>query len=104
MELEESKPSVKEMVAEANRRQQDPATRIEPGPEAAAEVLGENAEVSQFATALSSQPEATATPKRTSELTPEDIAAMDDETFKKLDIRGLSRETMYSAFQRKAQS
>lgn len=55
-----------DMVAEAERRQQDPATRIEPGPEAAAAALGENTEVANLA-------QATAATKTTDGLTDEEI-------------------------------
>lgn len=78
--------SLLDMVQEAERRQQDPETRIEPGPEAAREALGE--------------PQEKETPK--GELTPEDIRAMDDVAFSKLDVQGLSREAMVAAFQRKS--
>ena len=95
MEAEQAKKlsasTIREMNEEAARRQADPETRIEPGLEAAVEagVAPKEMLESPFV-----KPE---------DLTPEDIASMDDITFKKLDPRQLSREAMLAAFQRKSQ-
>lgn len=88
-----------DMVQEAERRQKDPTTRIEPGPEAAAEALGENKEVAQAAVAVK---ELQDQEKPKSELTPGDIQNMTDEEFAKLDVKGLSQPALISAFQRKS--
>lgn len=93
--------TLSEMVAEADRRQQDPATRIEPGPEAAAEALGENPEVAALANSVA---DIGGTPEKPiAELTEEDILGMDDVSFDKLDVRRLSRDQMMVAYQRKSQ-
>lgn len=84
-----SEGTLTEMVAEADRRQKDPATRIEPGPQTPEQV--------QFAQDLS-QP-VKATPLE--EMTPEDIIAMDDVAFAKLDPQRLSKEQLSAAFRRK---
>lgn len=85
-----------EMVAEADRRQQDPATRIEPGLENAPEHIQEHAR-----TLASGQDEA---PYKSPEtLTAQDIIEMDEVAFKKLDPQGLSRDAMMAAFRRKSQ-
>lgn len=82
-----------EMVQEANRRQQDPATRIEPGLENAPEHIQAHAKVLEEPTKG----------KDLKDLTPEDIMAMDDIAFAKLDPKKLSPEQMLVAFQRKMQ-
>lgn len=88
------------LVEEAARRQADPATRIEPGPQAAAAALGENAPVANLASAVAADtgevPE-----KKQEDMTPEDILALDDAAFKKIDVRRLTRESMLAAYQRK---
>lgn len=95
-----SSATLTEMVQEADRRQQDPATRIEPGPEAAAKVLGENPEVAQLAESVK---DGGVPAKKPEDLTPDDVRFMDEVAFKKLDPQKLSRETMVAAFHRKSQ-
>lgn len=89
-----------DMINEAERRQQDPATRIEPGLEAAQEALQPAPEVVVVAKAVadSGEPE-----KKIEDLTESDILAMDEVSFKKLDIQKLSKEQMQIAFRRKLQ-
>jgi hypothetical protein len=91
--------SLLDMVAEAERRQKDPATRIEPGPEAAREALGSNPEVEKAAVAVKEAQEA---PKPKSEMTAEDVRALSDEDFANLDVKGLSQAALVAAFQRKS--
>lgn len=74
------------MVAEADRRQNDPATAIEPGD-----------------TSLLASGQDEAPYKAPEDLTAEDVKAMDDIAFKKLDVQRLSRDAMLAAFQRKNQ-
>lgn len=88
-----------EMVEEAGRRQQDPATRIEPGLEAAKEALQPSPEMVKVAEAVADG----GVPEIAMEdLTGADIEAMDDVSFKKLDPRRLSQEAMMAAFRRKS--
>jgi hypothetical protein len=111
---------LKDMVEEAARRQQDPATRIEPGPEAAAEALGANAEVAQLAEHVKKEditathvgqepPEPVAPPVELVKgkafydaLTNEEILAMPEPDFKKLDPRMLNQSQLQAAFRRRA--
>lgn len=79
-----SSTDITNMVEEAARRQEDPATRVEPG------LAGLPDEVRT----LSDE-------ELTADLTPEDIREMDDIAFKKLNTRFLSREALLAAFQRK---
>jgi hypothetical protein len=94
-----------EMVQEAEERQKDPATRIEPGPEAAREALGSNPAMEQAAQAIAedSAPVAPAETddKKKDELTADDIRAMSDNEFSKLNVQGLSQPALVAAFQRK---
>lgn len=83
--------TLSEMVAEADRRQQDPATRIEPGLDNAPAHIQENARVLEAAIA---EPDP-------SELTPEDIVAMSNEQFDNLDPQKLSQEALKAAYLRK---
>lgn len=94
-----SSSTLTEMVEEADRRQQDPATRIESGPEAATAALGSDPAVEGLAKNLADEPA-----KRPEDLTPEDIETMDDIAFRKLDAKKLSREAMLAAFMRKNKS
>jgi hypothetical protein len=103
--------TLSEMVEEAQRRQADPATRIEPGPEAAREALGSSPAMEQAAQAIAKEqassqegptPVAPSEDKKKGDLTAEDIRAMDDIAFKKLDVKGLSQEALVAAFQRKS--
>jgi hypothetical protein len=87
-----------EMVAEADRRQQDPATRIEPGLEAARAALGESPEIEKAAIAIAEGTEK----EKTEDLTPSDIEEMDDIAFKKLDVQKLNKEALVAAFKRKS--
>lgn len=80
-----SDSTISEMVAEADRRQQDPATRIEPGLENAPAHIREQAAIL----------------KKTEDLTADDVLALSDEDFKKLDPRKLSQAAMLAAYQRK---
>lgn len=95
-----SDETLSEMVEEAARRQEDPATRIEPGPEAAAAVLGENPGVAELAKDIADGgvPEI-----KTENLTPEDVLSMDPVAFSKLDERQLSKDALLAAFRRKSQ-
>lgn len=107
--------TLQEMVAEAEKRQKDPATRIEPGPEAAREALGSSPAVEQAAQAIAKDsastqegPQPTSTDDGTTkqkakgDLTADDIRAMDDVAFGKLDVQGLSQPALVAAFQRKS--
>lgn len=85
--------TVSEMVQEAARRQENPETRVAPGIEAAREALGENPEVEKLAKSV----------KKVS-YTPEDIAAMSDEEFANLDVRGLPQPVVLAAYKRKIQN
>lgn len=79
------------MVQEADRRQNDPATAIEPG------------DTSLVSPPVAPEEDDGGVPaKRPEDLTPEDIREMDDIAFRKLDVQKLSRETMVAAFQRKS--
>ena len=104
-----SSESLSEMVTEADRRQQDPATRIEPG---GSEPTG----VSQLADHIKKEdapagqegpmPVAPAEgggvkAKEPEELTEQEIMEMDDIAFKKLDPRRLSPMQLQAAFRRK---
>lgn len=73
---------ITELVTEADRRQQDPETRIEPG------TLPAGVEPPQE--------------KRQEDLTADDIRGMDDEAFAKLDPKRLNQDAMYAAFTRKS--
>lgn len=88
-----------DMVQEAERRQKDPATRIEPGPEAAREALGSSPEMEKAAVAVKESQEQE---KPKGELTPDDIRAMSDEDFTNLDVKGLAQPALVAAFQRKS--
>lgn len=89
-----------DMVEEADRRQKDPATRIEPGvaPQDADE------DIKKVAVAVVEAQDADEPAKRPEDLTPEDIRELDDIAFKKLDVKKLSREAMLAAFERKNRS
>lgn len=91
--------TLSEMVAEAARRQEDPATRIEPG------VIqeGESAQIIQMAKQVADDGGGVKA-KPLEELTETDIVEMDDIAFAKLDPQKLSREAMLAAFRRKTQS
>lgn len=80
MAKEGAKPTVAEMVQEADRRQQDPETRVLPSSE---EAVAE---------------------KSMEELTAAEVSEMDDIAFKKLDPRRLSKEAMMAAFERKSKA
>lgn len=95
-----SSQTLSEMVAEADRLQKDPATRIEAGPEAAAAVLGENTAVATLAKSVASEQDVPA--KKKSEYTAQDIVEMDDVAFAKLDVQGLPQEALVAAFRRKS--
>lgn len=92
--------TIHEMVLEADRRQKDPATRIEPGLDAAREALGPNPEVEKAALSIV---DGGAPATKIEDLSPDDILEMDAEAFDKLDIRELNKEQMMAAFRRKAQ-
>ena len=96
--------SLHEMVEEAARRQEDPATRIEPGPEAAREALGANPEIEKAAAQIASTTDGGVPARKTEELVAADIEEMDDIAFKKLDIQKLNKEAMFAAFKRKSSS
>ncbi len=89
-----SSETISEMVEEAARRQADPATRIEPGLEAAKEALGldEQSPVLKLAQSIKEEKP---------ELTEEDLLTMPSEEFEKLDIKTLSKELLMVAFKRK---
>lgn len=88
-----SDSTIAEMNAEAARRQQDPATRIEPGLEAA--------QAAGVAPAHIVDP----TPgKKIEDLTEQDILSMDEISFQKLDAKKLNMEQMQVAFRRKMQN
>ena len=89
-----SNETLMQMVQEADERQKDPATRIEPGLENAPEHIQQNGAALAEALELPT--------KRDEDLTPDDILAMDDEAFKKIDPQKLSQETMMAAFRRKS--
>lgn len=91
-----SSETLHEMMLEAERRQQDPATRIEPGIEAAREALGENPEVEALAVSIAEQQK-----EKPKELTPEDVMSMSDEDFERLDPKKLSAPALQAAFARK---
>lgn len=93
-----SSATLTEMVMEAERRQKDPETRIEPGLEAAREALGPSPEMEAMAKHVLEQdvPET-----KVEDLTAEDILSMDEVAFKKLNPRQLNQEQMLAAFQRK---
>lgn len=94
--------SLKDMMAEAERRQADPATRIEPGPEAARAALGESPQVEALAQSVA---DGGVPAKRVEDYTVEDVRAMDEISFGKLDVRKLhNREAMLAAFERKSKS
>lgn len=106
-----SQASLAEMVQEAERRQKDPATRIEPGPEAAAAALGENPEVRKLAERISEDvlsgefpKPAGGVPQKAEDVTAEDVRQMGEPEFQRLDVRKLSREAMLAAFERKSKS
>ncbi len=92
-----SSETITEMVEEAARRQKDPATRIEPGLEAAKEALGieEDSPVLKLAESIADDEP---------ELTPARIMSMSDEEFAKLDIKKLDKTLLMVAFQRKTSS
>jgi hypothetical protein len=92
-----SEGTLMDMVAEAERRQKDPATRIEPGLDAAVAALDPAPEVVQLAKATASESET-----KVEDYTPEDVRALSDEDFKKLDVRKLNKDAMLAAFQRKS--
>lgn len=86
-----SSSTITEMNEEAARRQQDPATRIEPGLKAA-----------QDAGVAPSNPPFEML--KHEDLTEHDILTMDDESFRLLDPKKLSPEQMQVAFRRKMQN
>lgn len=83
---------VKALSAEAARRQQDPATRVEPG------LAGLPDEVRTLSNDELAGAEKA---KRTEDLTPDDVMEMSDVEFGKLETRRLSRAALIAAFQRK---
>ena len=94
-----SEVSLADMVEEAARRQEDPATRIEPGMQGAIDAGVATPEVAKLAEDVASGTKSVAP----EDLTPEDIMGMDDVAFSKLDPQRLSREAMMAAFRRKSQ-
>lgn len=95
-----------DMVEEAERRQKDPATRIEPGIEAAREALGHQPEIEQAAGAIKDSPdiasyEPPAKNRLASSLTAEDIEEMDANAFQRLDMKDLNKDALFAAFKRK---
>ena len=97
-----SSETLHEMVQEAARRQEDPATRIEPGD---ASHLEDTPEVKKLAEKIVGDlaDAGVIKQKAPEDLTADDINKMDDETFKKIDMRRLSKEQMLVAFQRRSQ-
>jgi hypothetical protein len=96
-----SSGTLAEMVQEADRRQKDPATRIEPGPEAAAEALGESPTISKLAESIKDD---TTPETKVEDLTPQNILEMDDISFQKLDPKKLDKDQMLAAFRRKSKA
>lgn len=94
--------SLVEMSLEAERRQKDPATRIEPGPEAAAAALGTNPGVADLAQHMAKKSEAVDV-KSIEDLTEHDIMTMPEDEFGGLDIQKLNKQQMMAAFRRKSQ-
>lgn len=99
--------SLAEMVEEAERRQQDPATRIEPGMDAAIEAGVATPEMAQVAQNVAEAQEDGPVPVAPTEdrtMTEQDIMAMPDEEFKNLDVRNIPKDLLPVAFRRKMQS
>lgn len=96
-----------EMVAEAERRQKDPATRIEPGitPDMdpamvqAAEAIANDSVVA--GTVVPQEPP-TPVERKQEDLTPDEIMNMPQATFQSLDPRRFNKEQMLAAFKRKS--
>ena len=109
MAAEQGKPvtseTLSEMVQEAQRRQQDPATRIEPGLDAAVEagVVDPSSNVTKLAQDVASTNADPIADKAPADLTPEDVDFLTNEEFKRLDPQQLSRETLMAAMRRKTQ-
>src|ERR1044072_2803522 len=94
--------TLSEMVEEAERRQQNPDTRVEPGTTPTDADPGVRALAEATASSKDKDVEYLGTPgKRVEDLTPEDIRTMDDIAFRKLDPRRLTRDTMLAAFERR---
>lgn len=94
--------TLNEMVQEAERRQQDPATRVAPG-EVDAEEAESLKQLAAAAVAKDAESDNTLEAKDIEDLTETDILEMDDIAFKKLDVRKLSKRQMMWAFARKNQ-
>lgn len=107
-----SSESLAEMVEEANRRQENPDTRVEPGLPAAVETLKPSPEIVQAAQGIAGMdaPRPTAVSdgavkaKKQEDLTENDILTMDDVAFAKLLPQRFSNEQMVAAFRRKMQN
>lgn len=93
--------TLSEMAQEAARRQEDPATRIEPGLDAAVEALQPGPEMVKAAQSVA---DGGVPGKKTEDLTEEDILEMDDVAFSKLDAQKLKESALLAAFKRKMQS
>lgn len=100
--------SLHDLVAEAERRQKDPETRIEPGMDAAIAAgvaTPEMAKVAEAVAVAASDDQAPVPVKKEAkDLTEEDILTMPEDDFKKLDPRELSNAQMRVAFRRKTSS
>lgn len=98
--------TLSEMVLEADRRQKDPATRIEPGMAAAVAADVASPEMASVAEGVFGQQQEAAAEikqKAQEDLTPDDLEFLDDAAFKKLDPNRLTRETLMGAMRRKSQ-
>lgn len=93
-----------DMVEEADRRQRNPETRIEPGLEAAVEAGVATPEMAKVAEAVAEQQNEPSKDVYYEKLTEQSIMAMPEEEFKKLDIRKIPRDLLPTAFRRKTQS
>ena len=93
-----SDASLSEMVMEADRRQQDPTTRIEPGMDAA---IAAGVAPPEMANGEKGDAIEEIKRKDQGDLTPEDLEFLSDAEFKKLDPQRLSRETLMAAMHRK---
>lgn len=107
--------TLSEMVEEAERRQQDPATRVEPGTmpkdadpsvrglaEATADAEKKGRDVETIHGGVDKIDDGSVPEKRPEDLTADDIREMDYVSFTKIDPQRLSREAMVAAFQRKS--
>jgi hypothetical protein len=111
--------TLREMVAEAEERQKDPATRIEPGPEAAREALGDPEPLGPVGQRIADQvtqdifgggAQEGPTPVGPDEehldydkISREDILAMNKDALDKLEPRKLSPSQMQAAYSRRMQ-